>query len=108
MGIFDVPGEFDESSGWYFLRDRDSRALDQAVKARRVADMAAVRASAPVPTKDPVVDRKIEQLQDAVLALGLYARTMLSLLHDKGVIDADEFSDRIRQIDLLDGKLDKR
>ncbi len=108
MGIFDSPGQFDEQSGWYWLRDRDSIALDQAIKARRAADMAAVRASVPVPTNDPATERRIEQLQDTVLALGLYARTMLSLLQDKGIIDADEFSQRIRQIDLLDGKLDKR
>ena len=90
MGIFDSPGQFDEQSGWYWLRDRDSIALDQAIKARRAADMAAVRASVPVPTNDPATERRIEQLQD------------------KGIIDADEFSQRIRQIDLLDGKLDKR
>jgi hypothetical protein len=42
------------------------------------------------------------------MGLALYARTVVKLLLDKGVITANEFQTRMRELDLLDGKLDGR
>lgn len=112
MGIFDQAGDYDESSFWYMLRDRESRALDQAIKARReVADvMVHPRpiANAVAPSELAALQTQITHLQGNLLALGLYARTILQLLHDKGLVSSDDFDARMRELDLLDGKLDGR
>jgi hypothetical protein len=97
VGIFDPAGDYDESSPLYWLRDRDMRALDQAIKARRSAARAELGSAS-----------RVERLEQNLMALGLYARTMLTLLHEKGLISPQEFSEKLKQIDLMDGELDGR
>jgi hypothetical protein len=108
MGIFDQPGEYDENSFWYLLKDRETKALDQAIKARR--DIAALSDDL---SRNAVsdVDRlraQIAEQEHKLMALGLYTRTLLQLLLDKGLVTAEEFTGRHDQLDLLDGKQDGR
>ena len=51
---------------------------------------------------------QIVEQENKLMALGLYTRTILQLLMEKGLIDADEFAERQKALDLLDGKLDGR
>jgi hypothetical protein len=107
MGIFDPPGSYDEHSPFYWLRDTDARALDQAIKARREAERAAATLQATA-TAPAALEQRVARLETNLMALGLYARTMLTLLHDKGVISREEFSSRLHQLDMLDGTRDGR
>lgn len=107
MGLFDRVGDFDESSPLYWLRDTDMRALDQAVKARRAAESARAAAQAVHVSPQPM-EQRVQVLENNLLALGLYARTMLGLLHEKGIISPEEFAVKLRELDMLDGKLDGR
>jgi len=106
MGIFDSAGDYDEDSFWYLLRSREDRALDQAVKANRKlvhmqADLENFAAAGAAPNEPRMLE-----LERRVLALGLYARTILQLLCDKGLITSEEFQQKMRDLDLLDGTLD--
>jgi hypothetical protein len=108
MGIFDQPGEYDESSFWYMLRTPEQRALDQAIKARRdIADLSS-NLSHNARTDEDRMRAALVEMEHKLLALGLYTRTLLQLLLDKGLVTAEEFTSRQQQLDLLDGKLDGR
>jgi len=109
MGIFDQPGEFDESSFWYQLRSPELRALDMAIKARSEAAGRVVVMPAPrQPAAEPGLAERVTDVEGKLLALGLYTRTILQLLVDKSVITQDEFHARLRELDLLDGREDGR
>jgi hypothetical protein len=51
---------------------------------------------------------KIAQLEHRLFSLGLYARAMLQVLVDKGVLTLDEFQAQMDALDVLDGKRDGR
>jgi len=107
MGIFDQYGDYDENSFWYFLRSREDRALDQAVKAnRKLASLEAQMYAQPDAPMAPPSAGKLVALERQVLGLALYARTLLQLLLDKGVVTPEEFEARLRELDEMDGKLD--
>jgi hypothetical protein len=110
MGLFDDgPGTYDENSFWYLLRDREDRALDQAVKANRhLMDLEADLAQGRATTTPSVLEleAKVVDLERKLLGLGLYTRTILQLLVDKGLLGEDEFAARLRELDRLDGRED--
>ena len=111
MGLFDRPGEFDESSVWYPFRDPAMKAADQAVKARREAASHAVRAASAQASLEDRVARLEEYsgfLEQRIAALGLYARTILHSLQVKAVLAPGEFEHALEAVDLLDGKRDGR
>ena len=49
---------------------------------------------------------KVMQLENDLLGLGLYTRTILQLLVAKGIVGTEEFGDKMQELDALDGKLD--
>ena len=49
---------------------------------------------------------KVLQLEDSLLSLGLYTRTILQLLVEKGVTNTPEFQAQFDALDALDGKAD--
>lgn len=49
---------------------------------------------------------KVEALEENLFGLGLYARTMLQLLVEADIVTLEAFTEKLQQIDLLDGKLD--
>ena len=49
---------------------------------------------------------KVEALEENLLGLGLYTRTILQLLVEAEVVTLDAFAEKLKEIDLLDGKLD--
>lgn len=106
--MFDPPGDYDESSPFYFFRSLEARALDQSIKARRAAERAATASRNQPLTQNAQLQAKIDDLEDKLLALGLYTRTVLQLLVDQGVVTNEQFQDKLRELDLLDGKLDGR
>lgn len=104
MGFFEKPGDYDESSFWYTLRAPEDRALDQAVKAnRRLTELRNQLATRAQATAQPQPDLALVETESKLLGLALYARTIVQLLVEKGIIDAQEFTARMRDIDLLDG-----
>lgn len=102
--MFKRPGEYDEDSFWYAFISPDMKALDMAAKARAAAEQVATGASG----VDLEQSAKIAQLEHRLFSLGLYARAMLQLLVDKGVITLDEFQAQTDAFDVLDGKRDGR
>ncbi len=105
--MFEKPGDLDENSTWYKFVDPQMKALDQAVKARRAAEHAAFAATAPSPTAT-ALERRVNDLEDRLMAMALYSRTILQLLLDNGTISGEAFAKRLNEIDMLDGKLDGR
>lgn len=108
MGLYDEPGEYDENSFWHVLRTPEQLALDQAIKARRDIAKLSGNLSQNARTEYDRLHAQLVEMEHKLLSLGLYARTLLQLLLDKKLVTAEEFTERQKQLDLLDGKLDGR
>ena len=113
-GLFDRPGEFDESSFWNLLRSPEQRAEDQAIKARRAASSFAAagadsgQTTATLAARVAALEAHAAATETRVLGLALYARTLASLLLKHEVFTQAEFEARMREIDALDGVVDGR
>jgi hypothetical protein len=109
MGLFDPPGQYDENDWWAnILRDPQQHALDQAIKANRRLQGIQTQLAAQPATSSFAGEAKVVELERKLLTLALYTRTILQLLVDKGLVGQEEFAERMRQLDLLDGAEDGR
>ncbi len=92
----------------------EMRALDNSERATQSAHIAGVDASIAAATAARAelgvrtTEAKVIELENRLFGLGLYTRTILQLLIEKGVLTEEEFSTQMRALDLLDGKEDGR
>lgn len=93
---------------WRFMLSQEMRtALDAKDAAQRVeASLSYVQGQ--TVAQSAQTERRVEQLEQQVAALALYARTILQVLVDKGLCDGQDFAIRLGEVDLLDGKADGR
>ncbi len=89
------------------LLTAEQRALRDAQAARTEAQMGQLDASLAQQSASRN-QRNLEDLEDRFFALALYTRSILQLLVDKGIVTEEEFEQRKRDLDLMDGQLDNR
>ncbi len=74
---------------------------------RKLAEVEAASSSAAdVAGKVVALETKVRRLEKDLRGLGLYTRTILQLLVDKNIVDPQAFTEKMRELDRLDGKLD--
>jgi hypothetical protein len=106
MGLFDR--QDDDEAGLYALL-RGSEGEAAAVKAsRHLEKLHASLATDPSPSETGKLERKVVDLEHKLLSLGLFTRTLMRLLVEKGVVTQAELDRKIDELDMEDGIKDGR
>ncbi len=98
--------DFKDNPLW-FLASREWREIQRTKQHVAVLESTASIGS-DAAARATALEFRVQKLEDDLLGLGLYTRTILQLLVEADLVSLEAFQDKLKEIDMLDGKLDGR